>query len=143
NNAVGFSALAAHTTGIGNNAVGALALVSDIEGEANNAFGREALMNNTTGTDNIAIGDSALHLNATGTSNVAIGTVALASSKGNLNTAVGIGAGGAVTRAANVICLGANVGGANVNNTCFIGNIRGVTTINNNAIPVLIDTAGQ
>src|SRR6266536_5933658 len=28
-------------------------------------------------------------------------------------------------------------------NSCFIGHIRGVTTANNNAIPVLIDSAGQ
>ena len=32
---------------------------------------------------------------------------------------------------------------ANVNNSCFIGNVRGVTTANNNAVPVLIDSAGQ
>src|SRR4030095_7012018 len=31
----------------------------------------------------------------------------------------------------------------NISNTCFIGNIRGVTTNNANAIPVLIDSAGQ
>ena len=43
----------------------------------------------------------------------------------------------------NVICIGATVGGNNVSNTCFIGNIRGVATHNANAIPVLIDTAGQ
>jgi predicted ribosome quality control (RQC) complex YloA/Tae2 family protein len=30
-----------------------------------------------------------------------------------------------------------------VNNSCFIGNIRGVTTGNADAIPVLIDSAGQ
>ena len=30
-----------------------------------------------------------------------------------------------------------------LNNTCFIGNIRGVTTENGDAIPVLIDSAGQ
>jgi trimeric autotransporter adhesin len=31
----------------------------------------------------------------------------------------------------------------NVNGTCFIGNIRGVTTQNANALPVVIDGAGQ
>jgi predicted ribosome quality control (RQC) complex YloA/Tae2 family protein len=31
----------------------------------------------------------------------------------------------------------------NVSNTCFIGNIRGVTTQNANALPVVIDGAGQ
>src|SRR5262249_29796048 len=49
----------------------------------------------------------------------------------------------AVTTANNVICIGDSVSGANVNNTCFIGNIHGVTTINANAIPVVIDSAGQ
>jgi predicted ribosome quality control (RQC) complex YloA/Tae2 family protein len=35
------------------------------------------------------------------------------------------------------------VWGANVSNTCFINNIRNVTTQNNDAIPVYIDSAGQ
>jgi len=56
---------------------------------------------------------------------------------------VGVASGGSVTTASNVICIGANVSGANVDGTCFIGSIRGVTTINNNAMPVLIDGAGQ
>ena len=30
-----------------------------------------------------------------------------------------------------------------MSNSCFIGQIRGVTTAQNNAIPVLIDSAGQ
>ena len=54
---------------------------------------------------------------------------------------MGDGAGSSVTTASNVICLGSL--GANVTNSCFIGNIRGITTANNNAIPVLVDSAGQ
>ena len=46
-----------------------------------------------------------------------------------------------VTTSTNVICIGSD--GANVNNSCFIGNIHGVTTATNDAIPVLIDSAGQ
>ena len=46
-----------------------------------------------------------------------------------------------VTTANNVIAIGSE--GANVSNSCFIGNIRGVTTANADAIPVLIDSAGQ
>jgi len=42
-----------------------------------------------------------------------------------------------------VICIGRAVAGANVGGTCFIGNIRGVTTQNANTLPVLIDGAGQ
>jgi hypothetical protein len=55
--------------------------------------------------------------------------------------ALGHGAGLGVTTASNVICIGAD--GADVNNSCFIGNIRGVTTPNADAVPVLIDSAGQ
>jgi hypothetical protein len=54
---------------------------------------------------------------------------------------LGAGAGSSVTTANHVICIGS--GGANVSNTCFIGNIRGVPTQNADAIPVLIDSAGQ
>src|SRR4029077_9139160 len=50
-------------------------------------------------------------------------------------------AGTGVTTATNVICIGSE--GANVNNNCFIGHIRGVTTHNADAMPVLIDSAGQ
>ena len=42
-----------------------------------------------------------------------------------------------------MICIGRAVDGVNVSGTCFIGNIRGVTTQNANALPVLIDGAGQ
>jgi predicted ribosome quality control (RQC) complex YloA/Tae2 family protein len=42
-----------------------------------------------------------------------------------------------------VICLGANVAAADISNSCFIGNIRDVQTANADAIPVLIDSAGQ
>jgi hypothetical protein len=54
---------------------------------------------------------------------------------------LGVAAGDNVTTADNVIAIGAP--GANVSNSCFIRNIRGVTTANANAIPVLIDSVGQ
>ncbi len=46
-----------------------------------------------------------------------------------------------MTTADNVIAIGH--AGANVDNSCFIGNIRDVQTANGNAIPVLIDSVGQ
>jgi hypothetical protein len=143
NNSVGFNALASHTTGSYNNAVGAFALYADTAGVSNNAFGDLALNSNTTGTFNTAIGDSALELNTTGSNNTAIGVGALVNVGGELNTAIGSQAGSNVVAASGVICIGANVVGADVTNTCFIGNIRGTTTQNNDAIPVLIDSAGQ
>jgi len=103
--AVGFQALA-NTTGIG---------------FANNAFGYHALMNNTDGGGNTAIGLQALVNNTIGSSNVAIGNNALSSSTGDGNIALGFNAGGGVSTANNVICIGAL--GANVDNSCFIGNL--------------------
>jgi len=103
--AVGFQALA-NTTGIG---------------FANNAFGYHALMNNTDGGGNTAIGLQALVNNTIGSGNVAIGNNALSSSTGNNNISLGFNAGGGVSTANNVICIGAL--GANVDNSCFIGNL--------------------
>jgi hypothetical protein len=56
---------------------------------------------------------------------------------------LGFEAGGGVTTASGVICIGATVQGLDVNNSCFIGNTRGVTTQNADAIPVLIDSNFQ
>ena len=85
------------------------------------------MFSNTTGQQNTATGNSALISNTTGSDNVGVGNAT----------------GSNVSTANNVICIGANVSGANVSNTCFIGNIRGVTTQNADAVPVLIDSAGQ
>jgi hypothetical protein len=103
-----------------------------------------SLSHNTTGNSNTADGSGALFNNTTGDFNTAVGQGALqANTTGSANVALGVGAGGNVTTAENVICIGATVGGANVSNRCYIGNIRSATTGNNNAIPVLIDSAGQ
>ena len=59
------------------------------------------------GFDNTAVGTNALVFNTTGSS----------------NTALGVSAGFNVTTADHVICIGANVQGENVSNTCYIGNI--------------------
>jgi hypothetical protein len=108
----------------------------------NTATGAGALLNNTTGGSNTGIGAEALLNDATGGSNTAIGSAALLfNTSGDSNTAVGISAGANITTASDVICI-ASAGG-NVNNSCFIGNIRGVTTQNADAMPVLIDSAGQ
>ena len=142
NTATGAGALLSNTTGFLNTANGALSLFSNTIGGDNTATGAQALFNNTTGAFNTANGAFALPTNATGNNNTAIGFDALANNTaGSDNIALGIYAGFGITTANNVICIGAN--GANVNNSCFIGNIRGVTTANANAIPVLIDSAGQ
>jgi hypothetical protein len=142
NTAIGYQALSNNTTGFGNTAVGFQTLQSSATGNGNTAIGVNALVGNTTGGGNMAIGTGTLSSNTTGDANTAIGDGALSFNiTGSENIALGEGAGSNVTTATNVICIGRD--GANVNNSCFIGNIHGVTTATNDAIPVVIDSAGQ
>jgi uncharacterized coiled-coil protein SlyX len=145
NTGTGAFALLLNTTGNFNTANGFDALFSNTEGQFNTADGNGALDLNTAGNGNTAIGASTLQGNIDGDDNTALGSFALSNNTtGARNVALGVNAGQNVTTADNVICIGSNnVNGANVSDTCFIGNIRGVTTQNANAIPVLIDTAGQ
>jgi Chaperone of endosialidase len=160
NTATGSGALGSNTTGAANVAVGAGALAAETNGASNTAVGTNALEANTSGIENTAIGDEALAIsngtnnsalghfalfrNTTGNFNTAVGDEALFSNTtGSLNIAIGREAGGGIITADNVICIGSNFDAANVSNSCFIGNIRGVTTTNADAIPVLIDSAGQ
>jgi hypothetical protein len=140
NTANGSQALYNNTTGVENTAAGFGALYFNT-GDNNTATGFQALNSNTTGAQNTAIGVQALYSNTILCCNTAIGYQALQNTTGVANTALGANAGLNVTTASNVIAIGAF--GANVNNSCFIGNIRGVTTANADAIPVLIDSAGQ
>ena len=120
NTAVGDQALFNNTSGQENTAVGNVALANNPPGNFNTAVGSIALLN-TTGSQNTAIGHAALPTNTIGNLNTAIGDGALFSSTGSGNIALGNNAGGSVTTANNVICIG--LSGANVDNSCFIGNI--------------------
>jgi hypothetical protein len=140
NTAVGNRALLNNTTGNFNTAVGDIALLNNT-GNENTATGSGVLVSNTTGVENTAIGSRALESNTIGNRNTAIGRIALASNTtGELNTAigyqalssntggsnnvaVGLFAGGNVITANNVICIGPGVTGADVSNSCYIGNI--------------------
>lgn len=121
NTAFGTAALLFNTNGFGNTAVGASALLNNTDGSDNTAIGRSALINHATGDSNMAIGNNALFDHTAGSDNTAIGRDTLFFSTGNGNTALGAGAGASVTTANNVICIRAP--GANVDNSCFIGNI--------------------
>jgi Chaperone of endosialidase len=160
NTAIGTAALEFNDTGSGNAATGALALSSNSTGSFNTAIGHLALSSNTIGSSNMAVGESALLVNTTGDGNVAIGVSALRNNNASENVAIGhnaglnmtegshtvlIGtsAGANIQKAFNVICIGEAAGGANVSGTCFIGNIVGITTQHNDAVPVVIDSAGQ
>jgi Chaperone of endosialidase len=159
NSAFGFNALSVNSTGSNNTAIGWQALGMNTNGENNTAIGDGALANNMTGVNNTATGAGALG-QGTGDQNTAIGTGALGQVTGGQNTAIGANAlvrsttgientalghdaGLNVQTASNVICIGANVAGADVSNTTWIGNVYGVTTQNGTTAPVIVSAAGQ
>jgi hypothetical protein len=137
NTATGVNALYSNTFGIGNTATGVAALYDNTDGGANTATGVQALYRNTAGVGNTGTGARALFRNTTGNYNTANGLVALFNNvNGSNNAALGNGAGNNVTTANNVIAIGANVPGENVSNTCYIGNIFGVTSAGATAVDV-------
>jgi uncharacterized coiled-coil protein SlyX len=143
NTANGISALAANTHGSQNTATGSLALQGSTTGFDNTATGHQALFSNTTGGGNTGLGARALANNITGGGNTATGDSALFSNNtGNNNTALGINAGSGVITASNVICIGASVAGANVDDSCFIGNIY-QKQVGNDSLPVRVDSFGK
>ena len=143
NSAFGFNALSVNSTGDSNTAVGWQALFENTTGTSNTAIGNGALEMNTDGAFNTAIGEGALANNMSGRNNTAIGEGALPHSTGQDNTALGIDAGNQVTTASNVICIGPNVGGANVSNTTWIGHVFSVTPQSGTTAPVVVSDAGQ
>jgi trimeric autotransporter adhesin len=129
NTAVGFSALSNSNAGH-NTAVGQSALEDNTIGFSNTAIGFFALSNNTIGIRNTAVGESALNSAINFADNTAVGYDALTSCTSGGNTALGTRAGVNVTTAAHVICIGSDVGGANVSNSCYVGNIFGQSSPN-------------
>jgi endosialidase-like protein len=170
NTATGGGALSSNSTGSQNTAMGRDALLFSTTGNSNTALGHQAMLSNTTGFNNTASGIGALSANITGFGNTSIGGASMASntagfqntavgqnslmqSTGNFNVAIGQSAGANATSGSNNIYLGPLVlGTAGESNTMYLGGtqtktviagVRGTTTINANAIPVMIDSAGQ
>ena len=152
NTATGAAALLLNTTGAGNTANGALALLNNTIGSENTAVGDSALQSNTTGGQNTATGFNTLRSNNTGEGNTATGFGALSNNTtGGNNIALGYNAGALLTTGNSNIDIG-NIGVADESNTIrigavqtrtFIAGIRGRTTGIADAVPVLIDSAGQ
>jgi hypothetical protein len=136
NTATGNAALGFNTTGSQNTAAGASALFNNTNGGGNTASGDSALLSNTTGDFNTAIGLNALNINATGNNNIALGFSAGSNITGDNNIDIGSTGGGSESGTIRIGQLGSQT-------TTFIAGIRGVTTGNMNAIPVLIDSGGQ
>jgi trimeric autotransporter adhesin len=154
NTATGDTALSSNTSGYSNAANGWATLASNTTGCCNTASGGSALQFNTTGLANTATGQSALLFNTTGSNNTATGQQALwSNTTGSNNVAVGWAAGVNASTGSNNIYLGANILGVpGESNTMYLGRgqtrtfiagVRGITTSNPNALPVVIDSAGQ
>ena len=107
----------------GNTAEGQNALFNLTTGGFNTAVGHLSLRSDTTGSFNTALGAGTLLAN-TADNNTATGAGALLNSTGSGNVALGVNAGTGVTGASNVIAIGTT--GADVADSCFIGNISGV-----------------
>jgi hypothetical protein len=144
--------LASTTTGGGNTANGDSALLLNTTGSVNTANGNNALFRNTIGYSNTANGSNALFHNTSGIFNTAIGVSALYNNTtGCYNIALGVAAGGNLQVGDHNIYIGNQLahGESNtirigdVQTKTFIAGIRGVTTGNANAVPVLIDSLGQ
>lgn len=167
---VGFSALAALTSGAGNTAIGAGSLSVCTSGGGNIGIGTGSLRSVTSGGNNVVIGSLAgiaattanfnvgvgggcFDFLTTGTNNTVVGTSAASSlTTGNFNIAIGEAAGQNWTssESSNIaIAHSGSTGETNVTRLgssqtkCFIAGIRGVTTDVADAITVLISSTGQ
>ena len=138
NMAAGFQALGANTTGNLNAACGALALANNTIGANNTATGSSTMGNSTTGNYNTAVGSQALLSNTTGSGNIAIGYQAADSVFGVNSNNIHIGSGGTLNDNGVI-----RIGNSAAQNSFFAAGIRGATTGNNDAIPVVIDSNGQ
>jgi hypothetical protein len=158
NTSDGRDALLSNTSGGWNTANGTAALASNTTADFNTAYGYLALNGNTTGPENTGVGIEALFLNTTGPNNTAIGQQSLRNNTtGGYNIAVGEFAGANLTTGDRNIDIGnmgvagesltIRIGGAispfSEQDHTFIAGIRGITTDNMDAVPVVIDSAGQ
>jgi len=144
NTATGAYALANNNGGLLNTAAGAYALVHNTRGCYNMASGTWSLKGNSTGNYNTAAGTGALFNNSTGSYNTAIGYYSAANVSGASSNNIHIGSYGASGDNAT-IRIGGNtaLGDPATQTSFFASGIRNITTGQNNAVPVVIDSNGQ
>ena len=92
-----------------NTALGYTALAALTSGTRNTALGQAALAATNTGGYNVAVGHNALTNNNGGQSNVAVGTYALINTNANNNIAIGFQAGDLITSGTGNIIIGYDV----------------------------------
>jgi uncharacterized coiled-coil protein SlyX len=120
NTANGFNVLVSNQTGYHNSGSGVSALFANTTGHDNTAEGYRALLNNSTGFFNIAIGSNAGANLTTGTNNIDIDHPGATDD----------------TKTIRIGTPGKQI-------AAFVAGIRRTTTANGNAVPVVIDLAGQ
>ena len=150
---IGFSAgnlTLAGATEAGNNVLGGGSLQDLTSGFANNTMGCFSLRKLTSGNANLALGAGAGYDSVgdtgltTGHGNILIGYTAANAYTSSESGNIIIGDTPGVTGESNVLRIGfGGAAGAGSITTTFIDGIRGVTTVNNNAVAVLVDSAGQ
>jgi Chaperone of endosialidase len=138
NTAIGYAAMAENLGGSYNTATGSLAMFSAQNGSGNVADGYEALYNDNTGGYNAAVGYGALLNNSSGTGNVAIGYMAASDVLETSNYNIEIGSSGYSTDNGTI-----RIGTIGQQTSFFVTGVRSVTTGENNAVPVVIDSNGQ
>lgn len=137
NTALGYDAMSNTTTGRGNTAAGSFALRANIDGEDNTAVGADALERTVISSGNTAIGSGALFRLELGRNNIGIGQQAgFNLIAGSYNTYLG-------STGANLDNYTVRIGYNDPGSRTFITGIRGRTTGVANAVPVVIDSAGQ
>jgi hypothetical protein len=138
NTAIGSGALSSNTGGANNVALGASALGANTAGGGNAAIGTRTLESNQTGGENTAIGHDALLKTTTGSFNTAVGYFAGIDLTGGDNHNIDIGNRGVAGESGTI-----RIGTLFTQTKFFAAGIVGVPTGNNDAVPVLIDSAGQ
>jgi hypothetical protein len=119
-------------------------------GTANSAFGSEVLTTLTTGASNTAVGWSMMFVATTGGANCTFGRAVL----GSLTSNIAIGSGASqnymTSESSNIVISATSTVGesskiriGSTQDGAFIAGICGVTTVNADAILVLVDLAGQ
>src|SRR5439155_13032538 len=133
----GHNAIRLNTTSGSNIAIGSDSLYANTTRQNNTAVGSNALMQDTDGRSNTAIGINALYANTVGKFNTAIGFFAgfnLTTGDDNIDfNNPGVAGEGNTTR----------IGDTGHQTRAFVAGIRGITTGVADAIPVVIDSAGQ
>ena len=138
NIAVGYQALpTCYNTGW-DTAVGDYALYSDRSDGTNTAVGFQALYNSTYGDSNTSLGYQALMNNTGGSGNIAIGSGAAFNVSGTNSNNIHIGSFGSSSDNGTI-----RIGISGTQTSFFVVGVRGVTTGESNAVPVVIDSNGQ